>query len=146
MNKNRFISISKILLMVMFAYAGIFKIVDITLFESQMKESPLIPQLLIPTLAISLPIFELLLAILLMYDKYNSMSLTLSFITMLFFSLYLIMLVSLYENVPCTCGGILGKLGYTEHIIFNLFFLTISGVTFYLHDSKSNQTHQESYL
>jgi hypothetical protein len=130
----------------MFAYAGIFKIADTQLFASQMKESPLIPQSIISSLSIGLPVFELILAFILTFDKYNSVSLTLSFITMLFFSLYLIMLVSLYEKVPCACGGILGKLGYTEHIIFNLFFLTISGISLYLHDSKSNTTHQENYI
>ena len=146
MNRNQFINISKVLLMIMFAYAGIFKIVDTQLFASQMSESPLIPQSIISILSVGLPVFEILLAFLLTFDKYNSVSLILSFITMLFFSVYLIMLVSLYEKVPCACGGILGKLGYTEHIIFNLFFLTISGIALYLYDSKSNQTHQESYL
>ena len=132
--------------MIMFVYAGIFKIADTKLFASQMSESPLIPQSIIPFLSIGLPVFELILAFSLTFEKYNSVSLILSFITMLFFSFYLIMLVSLYEKVPCACGGILGKLGYTEHIIFNLFFLLISSISLYLHDSKSNQTHQESYL
>ena len=146
MNKNSFINVSKILLIIMFAYAGIFKIADTQLFASQMSESPLIPKFIIPFLSVGLPVFELILAFSLTFEKYNSISLMLSFVTMLFFSLYLIMLVSLYEKVPCACGGILGKLGYTEHIIFNLFFLTISGISLYLHDSKSDQTHQESYL
>lgn len=147
MKKNSFINVSKILLMLMFAYAGVFKIADTSLFASQMKESPLIPTLIIPSLSIGLPVFELLLAFLLIFDKYTPLSLVTSFITMLFFSLYLIMLVSLYEKAPCACGGILGKLGYTEHIIFNLFYLTISGLSIYFYDSKNEHSNpQKSYV
>lgn len=110
------------LLILLFLYAGISKLAIYEIFKGQMMESPLIPRVLIPMLAWFVPLLEIGIAWLLLFDKTKKTGLYMSYFMMLTFSLYLILLLIFAENAPCACGGILGSLGYTEHIIFNVVF------------------------
>lgn len=125
-NRGMLINASAYLLALMFLYAGSAKLVIISQFREQMMESPLIPRVLIPILAWLIPISEIGFALLLMFEKTKKIGFYLSFFVMFIFALYLIALVTVAENAPCACGGILGTLGYTEHIIFNILFTLIA--------------------
>ena len=35
------------------------------------------------------------------------------------FTVYIYLILNYSDFVPCSCGGILEKLGWTEHLIFN---------------------------
>jgi hypothetical protein len=35
-------------------------------------------------------------------------------------------MISFDKNLPCSCGGIISKLSWKQHIIFNLFFIVLS--------------------
>jgi hypothetical protein len=35
-------------------------------------------------------------------------------------------MVSFDKNLPCSCGGIISKLSWKQHILFNLFFIMLS--------------------
>lgn len=120
------VEIASYLLILLFLYAAISKLVIFGEFQQQMMQSPLLPPQLIPFLAFFVPLSEIAIAWMLVFDKTKLIGFYLAFFTMLTFSLYLIILVSVAENAPCSCGGILGKMGYTEHIIFNVFFTGIA--------------------
>jgi len=146
--KRKFILVTKYLLALLFAYAGIYKIVDVSLFRSQLYQSPLLPAYLIPAIAIVLPLSELTLAALLLFVKKLEYSLLwISFGIMLFFSVYLIMLFTLYDKPPCSCGGILAGMTYPVHITFNLTFTILSIIAVYLHENfKPQNTSVNSAL
>ena len=121
-----FIEIASYLLIILFLYAAISKLVIFSEFQEQMSQSPLIPRNLIPFLAIFIPISELIIVWLLVFEKTLKVGFYLSFFTMLTFTIYIVALVTFAENVPCACGGILGSLGYFEHIVFNILFTLIA--------------------
>lgn len=118
--------LAKLSLVMLFIYAGLVKVLSVETFQQQLYQSPVIAGKAVPIVSYVLPIYEILLALLLISDRLRTIALALSFFTMLFFTLYLIGLVSFAERVPCSCGGILGHMSYPVHIAFNAVFTLIS--------------------
>ncbi len=52
---------------------------------------------------------------------------------MAMFTGYIIIILNYAERIPCSCGGILNKMGWHDHLIFNIFFtaLGVTGVLLY---------------
>jgi len=111
-----------ILLCILFIYAGIFKAMDYPLFLSDLSKSPLLVKYDKTLLAPAILGTEFLIVILLSFTLTRKTGLFLSFFVMLLFTLYLSTLYFFYTNIPCSCGGILGKMSYPTHIIFNAVF------------------------
>jgi hypothetical protein len=92
---------------------------DFEKFQIQMTESPLLS-----TFAGFLPyvlvISEFIIAGLLCYRITQNAGLLASFILMLFFTGYIAHMLLTSENLPCSCGGILEKMTWTEHLYFNI--------------------------
>ena len=111
-----FISIFFILL---FCYAAISKIMDFEKFQIQMTESPLLSAFA-GFLPYVLVISEFIIAGLLCYRITQNAGLLASFILMLFFTGYIAHMLLTSENLPCSCGGILEKMSWTQHLYFNI--------------------------
>jgi hypothetical protein len=111
-------------------YAGVIKISNPALFQLQMSKSPLLPASLIPFISYALPIAEITIALFLFTGILKRLSLYASFTIMSLFTAYLSILYLLFKgaDLPCSCGGILGKMSYPTHIAFNLFFTLLAGL------------------
>lgn len=120
------VEIASYSLILLFLYAAINKLVIFEEFQQQMTQSPLLPRQLIPFLAVFVPLSEIVIAWMLVFDKTKQLGFYLSFSLMFIFTMYLVILVSAAEKVPCSCGGILDDMGYPEHIIFNTIFTGIA--------------------
>lgn len=121
--KSKISTVLKYSLAVLFLYAGSYKISNVSLFRSQMFESPLLPEKLVPFIAVALPCFELCLGLFLLFaDNFLNILYRISFSLMLSFTVYLIMLYTMYSKPPCACGGILSGMSYPVHIAFNILF------------------------
>ena len=108
----------------LFVYAAISKILDFENFQAQLGQSPLLSAYasIISYLVI---ITEIAFSILLAIPKYRIIALYLSVGLMSIFSTYIVLILNFSSFIPCSCGGVLEKLGWTEHLIFNLFFVVI---------------------
>ncbi|MFY7839209.1 MAG: MauE/DoxX family redox-associated membrane protein, partial [Lacibacter sp.] len=53
------------------------------------------------------------------------------------FTFYLAYMIFFTPELPCSCGGILKDLNWTEHLILNIVLLVIAATSWWL--SKSNQ-------
>lgn len=124
--KRKLTTASLIFVGILFMYAGISKLLDYNNFIVQLDNSPLIPDILTNLVALGLPILEILVAVGLCFDLSKKVSIVLAFGIMLAFTLYLILLVTMFSNVPCSCGGILGKMSYPVHIVFNIIVTILS--------------------
>ncbi len=49
-----------------------------------------------------------------------------SFILLMIFTFYISGMLLSGEHLPCSCGGIIRELSWRQHLIFNLFFITLS--------------------
>ncbi|QNK64399.1 hypothetical protein H7F33_07945 [Pedobacter sp. PAMC26386] len=111
-----------VLLCTLFMYAGIFKAMDYPLFLSDLSKSPLLVRYDKGMLAPVVLGTEFLIVLFLSFSVTRRTGLFLSFFVMLLFTFYLSTLYFFYTNIPCSCGGILGKMSYPVHITFNAVF------------------------
>lgn len=121
------------LLSLLFMYAAVVKAMDYGLFLADMSKSPLLVKYDKEILGPGVLGVEFLIVALLSFAATRKSGLFLSFFVMLLFTLYLSTLYFFYTNIPCSCGGILGKMSYPTHIAFNAVFtvLAATGVLLY---------------
>lgn len=116
-----------VLISMLFTYAAIFKAMDYSLFLSDMSKSPLLVKYDMNLLAPVVLGTEFLIVVLLNFSATRKTGFFLSFFVMWIFSVYLFTLYFFFTNIPCSCGGILGKMPYPVHIAFNICFTVLSG-------------------
>lgn len=120
-----FIEIICFLFILLFSYAAISKLLDFNTFKIQLGQSPLLTAFA-GWVAWVIPLIELVTALLLAIPKYRLVALYLALGLMSLFTLYIIAILKFSDYVPCSCGGILENMGWQEHLIFNVAFLSLA--------------------
>jgi hypothetical protein len=136
LHKN-FIDITAALLILLFAYTGISKLSEQRIFEYVISKSPLIGTWA-PGLSWTIPIVELLTVILLFFPYTKLAGLWASLGLMLLFTGYIAYMLVFSSKLPCSCGGVLKKLTWIQHLEFNVLFTLLSGISIRLiyHNKK----------
>lgn len=126
--RNRIhIEIISSLFILLFVYAAMTKLLDYEKFTVQIGQSPLL-MAFAGWLAWLVPTTELVVALLLVFARFRLIGLYASFTLMVMFTAYIVMILNFADHVPCSCGGILEKMGWTEHLIFNIAFVLLAVV------------------
>ena len=126
MKRKIIIEIISSLLILLFLYASVSKWLAFKLFIGEMNNQPF-PNWITPLLVWSIPIIEVLIVVGLMIEKTRIPALYASLFLMLAFTIYTVaILLHAFKYIPCSCGGVIRKLTWTQHLFFNLFFVGIS--------------------
>jgi hypothetical protein len=130
----------------LFLYAATSKMLILTAYKLQMQEQPL-PKWSIPYLTYGIPFLEIVLSFLLAIYTTRLRALYMSTIMMFAFSIYIgLIRFHVFAETPCTCGGVLRKVSWTTHMIFNLFFVAIGAVAIILmHIKKETDEKQTNH-
>jgi hypothetical protein len=112
----------------LFTYAAISKIIDFENFRIQLGQSPLLSSFA-ALIVWTIPAIELLISVLLFFKNQRLKALLAAYSLMVMFTTYIYIILNYSSYIPCSCGGILEKLGWTEHLIFNLFFIIMAGIS-----------------
>ena len=131
------------LYILLFVYAAVSKILDFENFRVQLGQSPLLSAFA-GWIAWMVPAVEILIAILLAIPRLRGVGLYLAFGLMTMFTAYIYIVLNFSSFVPCSCGGILEKLGWTEHIIFNLVFILFAITAIFLVSCSSKNGDEGS--
>lgn len=117
--KTRIIEFVSYFFILLFCYAGIIKLMDFENFQVQISASPLLSEFkeFLPYLII---IVEFFIAGLLCYRKTRNIGMIGSFVLMLIFTGYIVLILNTSDNLPCSCGGILEKMSWHQHVYFNI--------------------------
>ena len=115
------------LFILLFVYAAVSKLTDVQKFTVQIGQSPLLTNIAGFT-AWFIPIVEIGVALLLAWPRSRLYGLYGAFALMVMFTVYIIAILSFSEHIPCSCGGVLEKMGWTEHLIFNIVFLALAAI------------------
>jgi uncharacterized membrane protein YphA (DoxX/SURF4 family) len=128
------------LFMVLFIYAGTAKLLDYHVFRAQIGKSPLITNYA-HIFAWMVPAVEFIIALLLFIPRFRLVGLYASFSLMLAFTAYITFILTLSPYVPCSCGGILSTMGWSDHLIFNSAFtlLAVVGIALHVKQSKKEE-------
>ncbi|MET3730549.1 DoxX family protein [Moheibacter stercoris] len=134
-SKAGFLDLICYLFVLLFVYASVSKLLEFQDFQTQLGQSPLLGAFAIP-ISYGVILVELGLAVLLCLEKYRRIGLYGSFVLMVMFTAYIIIILNFTSFTPCSCGGVLESLGWTEHLIFNVAFIVLAGIGIYLQERK----------
>ena len=124
----------------LFCYAAISKIFDFENFQVQIAQSPLLSAYAI-IITYGILFLELLVCFFLLFDKTRFIGLYGSYILMVLFSIYIYLILNYSEFIPCSCGGILEKMDWQTHLIFNIICVAVAVVALSI-DTYANQKRQ----
>jgi uncharacterized membrane protein YphA (DoxX/SURF4 family) len=124
-----------ILCSILFIYAATSKLWDFQNFKTQLGQSPILTAYT-EWVVWLVPLTEYILAFLILADRFRLIALygTLGLMTM--FTTYIVLILNFSDYIPCSCGGILEAMGWTEHIIFNAFFIVLVTLAILLSTTK----------
>lgn len=127
--------IIKYSLIILFLYTFFHKVFDFTGFEESLLKSALISQYT-DYIKYSLPLLEIMVIMLLIFNRTLLYGLYLSLLLLLLFTFYLISLNDFSFYQGCSCGGIFYKTSYLQHIIINILFIILSITGIFLHEKN----------
>jgi uncharacterized membrane protein YphA (DoxX/SURF4 family) len=132
MKKQIIIEIICFLFILLFVYAAAAKLLDYEKFSIQIGQSPLLTPYA-KYIAALVPIVEVVIAIMLAMSRFRTIGLYAAFTLMVIFTAYIVAILNFNGHIPCSCGGVLEKLGWKEHLVFNIVFVlfSVAGILLY---------------
>ncbi len=127
----------------LFTYAAVTKLLDYQKFSVEIGKSPLLTNFA-GVLAWAVPVGELIIAGMLAIGRFRQIGLYASFTLMVLFSAYIVAILQLDEGIPCSCGGVLESMGWTEHLVFNIFFVVLGLLGVFWNDPGKNKDDHQS--
>jgi len=139
--RNIIIEIICLLFVFLFVYAAASKLIDFQHFKIELGQSPLL-SVFADWIAAIVPAVELLICALLIIPSYRLMGLFSAYGLMVMFTAYIYIVLHFTSFVPCSCGGILEKLDWKSHMIFNIAFVLLGmlGILLYK-DTRLVKSH-----
>lgn len=134
MKRSSIISLITICLIILWTYAAISKLIDFDQTRAQMH-SQVFSATFSSILTWAIPAIELLTTALLVYSKTRIYGLYVSAILLFVFTMYIVLVINnAFGRIPCSCGGVLEKMSWGQHLAFNIVFLllTLSSIVFEL--------------
>ena len=117
-------------LILLWVYTATDKLLHFQLFRYRLATFPGIGRFA-DLLSWSLPLLELSLAALLLTTGKKMLGFFASAALLLLFTWYLAVMLETQHHLPCTCGGVIEKLSWRQHLVFNLFFTAVAGMGIY---------------
>ena len=136
--KNIIVEVISLLYVLLFVYAATSKLLDFQHFKIELGQSPLLSAFA-DWFSILVPVIEYLICLLLVIPRLKLIGLFSAYGLMLMFSVYIFIILHYTSFVPCSCGGVLEKLKWGDHLIFNLVFLSlvVMAILFFLQTSEN---------
>lgn len=125
MFKKLLLELPAVLLTILFTYASISKLLQYNTFRFQLGQSPFTTGYS-GLIAWFIPAIEIITTALLLFPVTRLKGFYLSYGLMLLFTLYIYAILHYSYFIPCSCGGILSKMNWEQHLVFNIIFTLIA--------------------
>ncbi|MBP4137251.1 MauE/DoxX family redox-associated membrane protein [Flavobacterium geliluteum] len=122
--KKRILYAISLLYILLFVYAAVSKLLDYDNFRIQLGQSPLLSAFASWIFWI-VPLAELFIVVLLATPRFRNWGLFASVCMMTMFTAYIFIVLHYSSFVPCSCGGLLEKMSWDIHFIFNIVFVLL---------------------
>jgi hypothetical protein len=138
MTRKVVIEIISFLFILLFMNAACSKLMDYQKFTVQVGQSPLLTGFgnSIPWMVITM---EILVSVMLAIKRVRLVGFFGAFSLMTMFTAYVIAILNFSSYIPCSCGGVLEKLGWREHLFFNGGFLLLGLAGIVLEGRSDNE-------
>jgi uncharacterized membrane protein YphA (DoxX/SURF4 family) len=134
-----------LLYMLLFVYAAVSKLLDFENFQVQLGQSPLLSPFA-AWISWIVPFLELVIALMLMIPKRRNAALLTALSLMMMFTVYIFIVLHYSSFIPCSCGGILEKMSWNTHLVFNFVFVLLAIFAIVLQHETSGPTDQKANL
>jgi hypothetical protein len=145
MKKSTIIEIISALLLFLFIYAALSKLLDFGKFKYQLSQSPFITNISRWVVWV-IPLGEIFISILLIIKRTRLAGLYLSFFLMLLFTGYIFIMLRYSSYLPCSCGGVLSEMSWKQHFVFNLAFTGLALLGVVIQDTGPDKDHITSMI
>lgn len=125
------IELTASLFILLFLYTGLSKLKEHEEFQIVLSKSPLLATSAI-ALSWLLPIIEIITSALLFFPRTRKYGLAASMLLMALFTLYISYMLLFAPSLPCSCGGVLKQMNWSQHLVFNIFFLLLCILAYWL--------------
>lgn len=136
--KKAIIEVISFLFILLFIYAATSKLLDYEKFRVQIGQSPLLTSFA-GWVAWGIPATEIVVSLMLAFPRYRLIGLYASFSLMVMFTAYIVAILNFSDYVPCSCGGVLQKMSWNQHLVFNIAFVLMGLVGIILHASVNRE-------
>ncbi len=142
LKRNTAIELITILYISLMLYTAISKLADYNLSREQMAMMPLMMPIAHIIVWI-LPVTEIIIAILIFIPQTRIKGLYIVTGLMILFSVYIVYMMTNYEHLPCSCGGLLQALSWKGHLIFNGLYILMGIIAIILY--RKNYSQSQSF-
>lgn len=145
MKKSVVVDAISYLLVLLFTYTGVTKLLAQNSFLVQIRQHPLLHKYA-SVLGLAVPIAELAIVICLLVPRLRYKGLAASVILMGAFTGYVGYMISTYTRIelPCSCGGIIRMMSWRQHFIFNACFTMLALAALIL--DKRNKSYRRDKI
>ncbi|MGN6400131.1 MAG: MauE/DoxX family redox-associated membrane protein [Flavisolibacter sp.] len=112
-------------LTLIFSYTAFSKLFSYATFRMVLGQAPLLKTGAAVT-AVMLPLTELFIVLLLIFPATRLQGLYASLVLLSVFTVYLVYMVLFVPHLPCSCGGVISKMSWRQHIVFNGVFIVVA--------------------
>lgn len=137
MMKKRIVDVIAILFIALFVYTGASKFLDFEYYKLTIEQAAILKPFA-GILRWAVPITEILIAVMLLTKKYRLLGLYGSLALMLAFTFYVGGILQFNKELPCSCGGIIDKLNWPQHLVFNIIFTILAFIAIRLEKGSRN--------
>jgi hypothetical protein len=123
--RNTIVEIISALFILMFLYTALSKSYHIDSTADVLKKTPGFANYALEG-AWAVVIAEYLAALSLFIPKTRKIGLYASLILMLLFTGYIAYMKAFVPDLPCSCGGVISKMNWSQHLVFNIFFTLLA--------------------
>lgn len=113
------------LYILLFIYAAVSKLLDFENFRIQIGQSPMLSSFA-GIISWIVPSGELVIAGLLATPLTRPAGLLGAYTLMAMFTAYIFIMLNYSAFVPCSCGGVLEKMTWDQHLLFNIAFMVLA--------------------
>lgn len=125
MRKTVTVTIITSSLILLFVYTALSKLLSLSPFKTVLSQMPLISSGA-AYLAWLVPLSELVLVLLLLYNPTKTWGLYGALLLLSLFTLYILLMTIFNQRLPCSCGGVISTLSWKQHLVFNCVFLALT--------------------
>jgi hypothetical protein len=130
------IELTCFLFVLLFVYAAVSKLMEIDKFEVQLGKSPVTGPFASWVIWI-VPGTEIGISLLLFFNRTKLVALYASFSLMVAFTTYIIVILHFGEHIPCSCGGVLQDMNWTQHLVFNVAFMLLGAMSVLIYPKEN---------
>lgn len=124
--KNLLTEASAIVIALVFVYTAGSKVLDMEATRNAFMNQP-IPKWMAMGLVYIIPSVEFVSGILLLVPKARKIGFGIAVVLMGLFTGYVaLVLTGIFGRIPCSCGGIVSTLGWSEHLVLNIVLLALA--------------------